>query len=101
MSKDKWHIEKVMFNIMRGQNSKLTTKPDFNTIGATINQEKLSTCLTTLVHIIKNDGEQYLPIFEHLQKELNEYRRLLAIKEITINMAEQDEKENQALQPKA
>lgn len=89
MVKDNWDIEKAMANVMRSQNREPSVKPHSSSGGFTVDEETLSTCLITLAHIIKNDGDQYLPIFERLKSELDEFRRLQSLKDLAINMADQ------------
>lgn len=89
-NKDNWHIEKAMANVMRSRQDKL--KPNFQRASVTVDDDTLSHCLITVAHIVKEHGGTYLPIFERLKHELDEYRRSQNIKDFALDMAEQHPK---------
>ena len=58
-----------------------------------INEETLSHCLITLAHVVKEHGDDYLPIFERIKNELDDYRHSQSLKDIALNIAENHPKE--------
>lgn len=90
---DNWNIEKAMSNVMQGQVG-LSSKSTFNYASTPIDHATLSHCLITLAHLIKDHGDDYLPIFERLKNELSDFTHSQSLKAFAIQLAEQQPKNN-------
>jgi len=87
-----WFIKKAMNNVMQSQQNKIGLTTDFQHASVNIDQDTLAECLVTLAHIVKEHGDDYLPIFERIKNELDEYNHSQNIKEIALSIAEQNSK---------
>ena len=90
MSKQEWHIDTAMKRVIAGKQSELSAKRDFHRTSICSDVNSLSECLLRLAHVINNNGDIYLPIFERIKDELDKTQHMTSLKDLAKRLAEQD-----------
>jgi hypothetical protein len=88
MGDNYWDIDKVLMNIMKGQDNKLSVTTSLDESNTAISESSISRCLIVIAYIIQDNGDVYLPILDKLINELENYRHLNNLKKLAIQLSE-------------